>query len=150
MELVKPFIQDPFQPRMLSAPPTGLTGERIDYIERVIRISSSDSKFAEKAAAAMRYILTARATTPPIITSLNPISAVLGSPSFTLEVNGTGFDAESHIVWNGGAEPTVFVSSTKLTTGVDMSTAQVAIDIAVQVVNSLGMISNTMIFKLLP
>jgi hypothetical protein len=73
---------------------------------------------------------------PPVIESLEPSSAALGSPSFTLHVKGTGFKEDSVILWNGSPEPTTFVSATELTTGVNMETVEVAMEIPVVVKNA--------------
>lgn len=86
----------------------------------------------------------------PKLDSLVPEQATLGSPSFILTCNGRRFDQASQIIWNGSAEPTIFVSDKKVTTQVNMATAEVAIDIPVQVQNQYGELSNTLIFKLLP
>ena len=46
--------------------------------------------------------------TPPVITELNPPSAVAGGANFTLVVTGTGFMDEGDVVfWNGSARVTV-------------------------------------------
>lgn len=58
---------------------------------------------------------------PPAVMALEPDTAVIGTPSFTLRVLGTGFAAGSVIVFNGFDEPTTRVSSTEVTTGVDMA-----------------------------
>jgi hypothetical protein len=75
------------------------------------------------------------AAAAPVVTALVPDSAVLGSPSFTLHVHGTGFAPDAVIVWNGSDEPTTVVSATEVTTGVDMTTAAVAVAIPVAVRN---------------
>jgi hypothetical protein len=54
------------------------------------------------------------------VTELEPATANIGDPSFTLHVHGTGFGPDSKIVFNGHDEPTTFVSRNELTTGVDM------------------------------
>jgi hypothetical protein len=59
----------------------------------------------------------------PVLTSLDPGTAEMGGPDTTLTVNGTGFTAESVIYFNGGAEPTTFVSDAQVTTGLKPSTA---------------------------
>lgn len=59
----------------------------------------------------------------PTVTSLTPDTAVVGGPDVTLQVGGTGFVADSKVVWGGVAEPTVYVSATELTTVVKPSTA---------------------------
>jgi hypothetical protein len=58
---------------------------------------------------------------PPVVTALEPDTAELGAPSFTLHVIGTGFDAASVIVFAGHDEPTTLVDDTVVTTGVDMA-----------------------------
>jgi hypothetical protein len=57
----------------------------------------------------------------PSITSLSPHSAVTNSGSFTLTVNGTAFQTDSLVKWNGSALPTTYVSSTQLTAAVPAS-----------------------------
>jgi hypothetical protein len=49
------------------------------------------------------------------ITSLSPASIAVGSASFTLTVNGTGFGPLMPIQWDGATQATTFVSSTQLT-----------------------------------
>jgi len=88
------------------------------------------------------------ASAPPVVNSLNPSSAALGSPSFVLHVMGTGFDPASVIVWNGSNEPTTFVSPTEVTTSVNMSTAEVAMPIPVAVRNPDGVTSAAKTFTL--
>jgi len=59
--------------------------------------------------------------TPLAVTALVPDTVVLGSPSLTLHVQGTGFTAASVITFAGHDEPTTLVSPTEVTTGIDMS-----------------------------
>jgi hypothetical protein len=87
---------------------------------------------------------------PPVATALVPPSAKLGDANFTLHVQGTGFRADDVIVWNGGAEPTTFVSATELTTGVNMASAAVAMPIPVLVRRLTGLDSNALTFDLQP
>jgi hypothetical protein len=50
---------------------------------------------------------------------------VAEATDFTLTVNGTGFTPDSEERWNGGARPTVFVNTTRLTAAIsaaDVST----------------------------
>jgi hypothetical protein len=60
------------------------------------------------------------------LASLDPTEAAIGDPDLTLTVTGTGFVEGAQIVFNGGPEPTEFVSDTELTTIVKPSTAGVA------------------------
>jgi hypothetical protein len=121
MVVVRPLYRDTFNPLLVSSPPIVLTNEQLVYIRAVLDVSSSDSKFAEKAYTAIVKILTGGSVVVPVVTSLTPNSAVIGSASFTLHVRGTGFKAGSIIVFAGVEEPTTHVSDTELTTGVDMS-----------------------------
>lgn len=70
---------------------------------------------------------------PPVVSALVPDTAALGSPDFTLHVQGSFFQDGDQIIWNGSPEPTTFVSPTELTTGVNMATAMVAMTIPVSV-----------------
>src|SRR4029453_16429414 len=71
----------------------------------------------------------------PVVAALEPDTAALGDPSFTVRVLGTDFAADAVIVWNGGDEVTTYVSATELTTGVNMATVTVAIAVPVAVRN---------------
>lgn len=59
----------------------------------------------------------------PTLTSLSPNTAELGSAVALVTLTGTGFTRNSVIVWNGGDEPTDYVSPTQVTTYVRPSTA---------------------------
>jgi hypothetical protein len=56
----------------------------------------------------------------PTLTALEPATVVIGAPSLTLHVKGTGFTASSVISFAGHDEPTTLVSATEVTTGIDM------------------------------
>lgn len=86
---------------------------------------------------------------PAVLTALAPAQATIGDPSFTLSVQGTNFDDGAVIVWNGSDEVTTFVSATEVTTDVDMSTAQTAAPMPVQVRNLDATLSNTLEFQIL-
>ncbi len=53
-------------------------------------------------------------TGAPVLTSLSPASAAVGSAGFTLTVNGSGFTAASIVRWNGADRSTTFVGSTQV------------------------------------
>jgi len=142
--LIKP---EPFSPVLLASVPLPVTMEQLNYIREILDVACSDSRFADKAYDAIRFVLTGQTAIPPVVTSLNPSTAVIGAPSFTLHVMGTGFLPSSEIQWNGSPEPTTFVSDTELTTLVDMSTAVVAASIPVAVLNG-GVLSDPMTFDL--
>jgi hypothetical protein len=77
----------------------------------------------------------------PILNSLNPASAGMGDPDFTLEGIGSNCTPKSVIVFNGGDENTTFVDATKVTTGVKPSLVSTPITVPVHVRNSLGQVS---------
>jgi hypothetical protein len=85
--------------------------------------------------------------TAPVLASLTPATVVLGAPSFTLHVHGTGFVEGAVIVFAGHDEPTTWVSATEVTTGVDMN-VWLGPDPAVPVVvrGAGGAVSNTLTF----
>ena len=53
---------------------------------------------------------------PPTLTSLEPNTAALSDPDFTIRCLGDGFDETSKIIWMGAEEPTALVSPTEVTT----------------------------------
>jgi len=82
----------------------------------------------------------------PVINSLDPNTAVVGGPDLTMTVNGSGFTPQSVIVWNGGDEPTTFVSNTQVSTIVKPSTASGPWSIPISVRNGDKM-SNSLSFQ---
>lgn len=111
---------DPFGAVLLSSESLVVSNEQRDRIREILRVSCSDSAFATKAYNAIEYVLVAGSVKPVTVTSLNPSTAVLGSPSFDLHVMGANFDQFSVINFAGHDEPTTFVSDKELTTGVNM------------------------------
>lgn len=95
-------------------------------------------------------ILTWLGKVAPTLATLVPASARIGDPSFTLHVHGADLTPGSVILWNGSPEPTAFVSPTELTTGVNMSTAEVPMEIPVAVEVSGVLVTNSLPFALLP
>jgi uncharacterized protein (TIGR03437 family) len=86
---------------------------------------------------------------PPAVTFLNPDSAVIGGPGFTLVVGGSGFLPGAVVQWDGVPLPTTFVSDTQLTASVAAAliAAQRRAGIVVTVP---GGISNTVAFDIRP
>jgi len=82
---------------------------------------------------------------PPVLTSLDPNLVIVGSAPVTLRVLGSGFADTSVIVFNGGDEPTTFVSPTEVTTGVQPTTASGFGTVPIQVRDP-GGLSNTLGF----
>jgi uncharacterized protein (UPF0333 family) len=57
----------------------------------------------------------------PVIYSINPNSAALGSGSITVAITGANFVSSSSAEWNGSSIPTNYVDSNDLTATVDSS-----------------------------
>jgi hypothetical protein len=79
---------------------------------------------------------------PPTIDSYSPTEVLFPGPDQQLVLTGSGFTLDSVIVWNGGDEPTSFVSESQVETGINVSTIGVEITIPVYVRNADGAISN--------
>ena len=62
-------------------------------------------------------------TVTPIVDSITPTTAVVGSHDIGLHVFGSGFTGDSKILFNHGEEPATFVSSNEVMTVVKPSTA---------------------------
>ncbi len=71
----------------------------------------------------------------PAIASLNPSSAIVGGPAFTLTVSGSGFVSTSTVQWKGVNRTTTFVSPTVLTASIPASDIAATGTAAVTVVN---------------
>ena len=147
MPVIRAFYQDPFSPVLFNSPPLNVTLEQIDFIKKVLDKSSSDSRFADKALVAITRILTGGSVAPPVITSISPNTVVLGSPNFDVLINGSGFTAESVIVFNGFDEPTTLVSPTQVKTGVNMSVWAAPAVVPIMVRAGNGALSNAMNFS---
>jgi len=57
----------------------------------------------------------------PTLSSINPTSASSGGGALTLTVNGTSFQANSVVRWNGSNRSTTFVSDSRLTAAIPAS-----------------------------
>lgn len=142
-----PLYQDPFSPVLTASPRLVTSEEQNHYIKEILDICCSDSRFSQKAYASISYVLNGGATLVPTVTSLVPSTVVLGSPSFDIHVMGTGFSPDSMIVFNGYDEVTTFVSSTELTTGVNMPLWQAPVVVPVKVRNVDGAQSTSLDFS---
>ena len=87
---------------------------------------------------------------PPTVGSLNPATAKIGDPNFTLHVIGTGFKPGAVIVFAGFDEPTTYVSPTEVTTLVNMSVWHGPDAVPVYVRSMAGVPSNTVTFTFTP
>lgn len=66
----------------------------------------------------------------PVITSLDPASAMAGGPAFILTVNGRNFVSQSVVQWNNTALATTFGSATRLTAAVPAALLDTAAGVA--------------------
>jgi hypothetical protein len=137
---------DPFNAVLLNSPPLVVTNEQKDIIRKILDKACSDSRFADKAYAAITYVLLGNNVRAPTVTSLTPNSAEIGDPAFTLHVHGTNFDSTSKIYFNGLEEPTTLVSATEVTTGVNMPLWTAPAVVPVTVVKN-GVASDPMNFE---
>jgi uncharacterized protein (TIGR03437 family) len=58
---------------------------------------------------------------PPVLTSVAPPSVLPGSQAITLTVNGSGFDVDSVIRWNGGSRATTYKGYSQLQVAINES-----------------------------
>jgi hypothetical protein len=150
MPVAKALYLDPFAPVLYNSPSLNVTIEQQEYIKDILRKACSDSRFVEKAYAAIVVVLTQGNTKLPTVSMLNPSTVTIGSPYFDIHVHGSNFTDTSKILFNGLEEPTTFVSSSELTTGVNMPlwTAPATVPVSVQNVN--GSMSAPLMFEFLP
>lgn len=136
---------DPFNAILVDSQALEVSDEQQGYIREVLRTACSDDQFAEKAYNAIKHILTSIPIVPATISSLNPSTATVGDPSFTLQVMGSGFIESSVIMFNGLEEPTTFVSDSELTTDVNMSVWLAAAVVPISVLSA-GVVTDSLDF----
>lgn len=73
--------------------------------------------------------------TMPTIAQLSPNSATHGGAAFMLTVNGSNFNTNATVNWNGTAQTTTYVSSGQLTMSVPASAIMSAGSVQVTVTN---------------
>ena len=83
---------------------------------------------------------------PPVITAINPSSAVVGSAAFTLTVTGTGFLSGAIVQWGSTPVTTGFSSATQLTAAVSATLLTQAGSVSIVVINPNKTQSNTVNF----
>src|SRR5438093_1999640 len=86
----------------------------------------------------------------PRVTSLAPATAVAGSDTFSLIVNGSNFLPGSLIQWNRNSRTTTFVSSTQLTATIPAGDVAVVGNVQISVLNPPpgGGSSNSLLFSI--
>ena len=83
------------------------------------------------------------------LTSLNPSSAIVNSSSFTLTVNGHGFDTLSTVYFNDTAKTTTFVSDSVLTAEISATDISIVGSYPVWATDEWGT-SDTLMFTIVP
>jgi hypothetical protein len=84
----------------------------------------------------------------PTLTSLSPSSANSGSGSMTLTVNGSGFNANSQVLWNGAALNRLMMTPTQLTATAPAGSLASAGTASITVSNAPGLNSNALTFTI--
>jgi alpha-D-ribose 1-methylphosphonate 5-triphosphate synthase subunit PhnH len=84
----------------------------------------------------------------PILTSLNPASAIPGGAGFTLTVNGSGFLSGAVVQWNGSALSTGFINGNQLSAFVPANLIATTGTASVTAVNPGGVVSNALTFTI--
>lgn len=116
------FNQSPQSTTFVS--PTQLTaaigaGMLVTPEEGSITVESSSQANAEVSAGVQLLVLAPEPD--PTLTSLAPSSAIVGSPGFTLTVNGANFTIGSTVLWGGTPLATNLVSPNQLTAPISAS-----------------------------
>lgn len=101
----------------------------------MLRIRLVRSAFLLGSVGAACIAPTSAQLTPPVITSISPSSVTAAGPSFTLTVNGTGFQTNSTVQVNGSNRPTVFKSPLQLTATIFASDIAAPTTLSVTVFN---------------
>lgn len=86
--------------------------------------------------------------TSPVISSLNPNTAVVGGGGFTLTVNGSNFVSGAKVRWNGNERQTSFGSVAQLTAQIPASDLLAVGTANVTVANPDGQTSNSVAFTI--
>lgn len=96
------------------------------------------------------YVALAATNSGATLTSLNPNVTTVGSPAFTLTVNGSSFVSGATVQWNGTPLSTSFVNGTQVTAAVPASLIASVGSASVTVVNPGSPASNTLAFNINP
>ena len=75
------------------------------------------------------------AGTVPVVTQLVPASVAHGAAAFTLTINGSSFNSNAVVNWNGTALTTTFVTPNQLTAAVPAASLATAASVPVTVTN---------------
>jgi outer membrane protein assembly factor BamB len=87
--------------------------------EGPVTVESSSQANADISAPVTLHVL--QPGPDPIVSSLAPNSTIVGSPDFTLTVNGANFTIASVVLWGGTPVPTTLVSPSQITASISAS-----------------------------
>jgi predicted heme/steroid binding protein len=73
----------------------------------------------------------------PTLSSISPTTATAGGPAVTLAANGTNFNANTAVNWNGNARTTTLVNSTQITAAISAADIAAAGTAQVTAINPL-------------
>lgn len=108
--------------------------ERIRVLRASLRLRFSVAEYDELYR--LLALVEAGRTEPLVVTGCDPSEAVCGGEDFTLHVLGNGFTPSDIILFNGGEEPTTYLSEGELTTIVKPSLVLAPVVVAVSVVGA--------------
>ncbi len=98
-----------------------------------------------------RRVNAQKALVTPVITSLTPASVTIGSPGFTLTVNGANFENGAVVRWNGNARATTYASPTQLSATIPAADITANGTASVTVFNgAASSVSNAIVFSITP
>ena len=140
---------DPFNSVLLDSPALLVTEEQLKLLRAIVDTACSDSQFADKAYASIVRMLTVGITEPPVISSLNPNTAVVGGPAVTMTITGTGFAPTAKVLQAGVSVAISSVTPTEIVVQFYVSSFLNPASIPVHVVND-NVISNSALFVITP
>lgn len=96
--------------------PVILTKEQEDSLRHVLALTSSDSRFAEKAYEAIKGILSSDSslTEAPVLNTVEPAQGTVGAINLKVKCKGSKFDTSCKIYMNNLVQATTFVSDKEI------------------------------------
>ncbi len=87
---------------------------------------------------------------PPVLSSINPSSATVGSPAHNLSLRGSGFRPGAQVKWNGSGLSTAYISATELSATLPAEFLLAEHTASIFVLNPDGIATNSIPFQVLP
>lgn len=146
--MTDPAYRDVFEPVLVTPNPLSVSDEQKDFIREILRVSSSDSRFAMKAYGAIMKVLLDEALVP-IIESIDPTEGHAGGSPLAVTITGQNFEPASAVLQAGSQIASTFVNANELNATVLLSGA-IEGTLAISVRNSTGLTSNVVNLDVLP